>query len=55
VADAKRSNATVHPKAHALTLSMAFPGAQYSLERIVQEMVKVAIKADVPVELGPET
>ena len=43
VADAKRSSGTVHPKAHALTLLMAFPGAQYSLERIVEEMVKIAI------------
>jgi len=51
VADAKRSGRTVNPRDHALRLLMAFPRTNYSLEHIVEEMVLIAMKADVRVEL----
>jgi hypothetical protein len=54
VADAKRSGGMVYPREHALGLLMAFPGTHYSLERIVEEMVLIAKKADVRIELDSE-
>ena len=52
VADAKAAEMTLNTAAHAARLFAAYPGAHYSVGRIVDELVVAATAAGLPVEIA---